>query len=139
MKNSSLIVVFALFLFFTSCTQIREVTEGLAGDITEYNTEYTFQTDRIVGSNYMEQIEDYMRAHDWLLTNDSSNALVFEQSTGVYEENTTARYESGNAEFYYDNDREIIELDLQLEGNYRYGTKENSLEIFNDLRDHLYE
>ena len=139
MKFTKLLFLIGSIFIFSSCSQIREVTEGIAGEITEYNAEYTFQTDRMSGTNYLEQIEDYMRGRDWLLTNDDSNSLNFEQSTGVYEENTTRRYENGSAEFFYNEDRKIIELDLQLEGNYQYGTKENSLEIFNNIRDHLYE
>lgn len=139
MKLPNILILAAGLLFMMSCSQIKEATEALAGEITEYNAEYTFQSDRFTGANLAEEIEDYMRSEDWLLTNDSENSLRFEQSTGVNNENATSRYENGSAEFTFNNSREIIELDLRLEGNYNYGTKENSLKIYNNLRDHLYE
>lgn len=139
MKFNTILILFLSVFMFSSCSQIREVTEELAGEITEYNDEYTFQTDRMTGDNYFEQIEDYMRSNDWLLTDDNQSSIVFEQTDGVYEENTTSRYVYGTAEFYHNEREQTIELYLDLEGNYNYGTKTNSLEIYNNLRDYLYE
>ena len=139
MKITQILFVFASLFLVTSCSQIREATETIAGEITEYQADYTFQTDRIAGSNYKEQVEDYMRSNNWLLTSEETNSLHFEQATGDFEEDTTRRFEDGSADFRFDEGREIIELNLRLRGNYNYGTKENSLEIFNDLRDALYD
>jgi len=129
-------------LILSSCNQVisatRQGTRLLGGQQTNYNGTYTFDKDSLVSKNVFKALEAYMDNKGWYVSGEGAQNINFQYRSTQAAQQTTNKNQQGRASFRINNLDSVMTLDLSLNGNYKYGTRENATEIYTGLKDYLY-
>lgn len=132
-------------LLLTSCNEYfraRSITQQgsrlLGGPQTNYTGNYTFLKDSLVSQNVFNAVEAFMDSKGWHVSSEGAQNINFSFRSTPAAQQTTNKQQRGNANFRVNNLDSVMTLQLSLNGNYNFGTRDNANELYTELKDYLY-